>query len=123
MKVCIPIDEDRGLDSPVCAHFGSAPLFLIVDTESGEFRPLPNGDRHHAHGMCRPLEALRGEQVDGVVVGGIGAGALGKLAAAGISVYLSEHPTVSETIQGLREGTLAPMTTDMACAHGRHGAR
>jgi len=23
MYICIPVEEDRGLDSPVCAHFGS----------------------------------------------------------------------------------------------------
>jgi len=34
MKLCIPISEDRGLDSPICGHFGSAPAFLLVDTET-----------------------------------------------------------------------------------------
>ncbi len=34
MNICIPVNEDKGLQSPVCAHFGSAPAFMIVDTES-----------------------------------------------------------------------------------------
>ena len=32
MRICIPIDKDLGLDSPICGHFGSAPFFLIADT-------------------------------------------------------------------------------------------
>ena len=36
MNLCIPVEQDAGPESPVCAHFGSAPLFLLVNTESGE---------------------------------------------------------------------------------------
>lgn len=124
MKICIPVDEDRGLDSPVCAHFGSAPLFMIVDTESGACRAIPNANEHHSHGMCTPLAALRGVSVDGIAVGGIGAGALGKLLAAGVRVFFSEQPTVEETVTAYKNGTLRPVTPEIACgqhrAHGCH---
>ena len=32
MKVCVPVTHDQGLQSPVSGHFGSAPLFVLVDT-------------------------------------------------------------------------------------------
>jgi predicted Fe-Mo cluster-binding NifX family protein len=123
MKICIPVDEDRGLESPVCAHFGSAPLFVIADTDSGHLATVANGNRHHGHGMCQPLAALDGHQVDGVVVGGIGARALARLQAAGKEVFLSRHTTVEQTLAALREGGLESMTPALACAqHGRgHG--
>ena len=35
MNICIPITRDNGIQSPVSLHFGSAPLFMVVDTESG----------------------------------------------------------------------------------------
>ena len=38
MNVCIPINEDQGMKSEVCAHFGSAPAFLIVD--AGRIRTI-----------------------------------------------------------------------------------
>jgi len=123
MKVCIPVEEDRGLESPVCAHFGSAPFFLIVDSESGECRTRPNVNRHHGHGMCMPLSSLQGEQIDAVVVGGIGMGALAKLRNAGIEVFLSRHTTVSETISSLKAGALQKVDERQACAHHRHGAQ
>ena len=119
MNLCIPVTEDRGAESPVCAHFGSAPLFLIVDTESGACRAVPNRNLHHAHGMCMPLSALAVETIGGMVVGGIGMGALSKLGAAGIRVFRSEHATVAEALEAFRAGTLRPMEPGMACAgHG-----
>ena len=58
MNVCIPISEDRGLASPVCGHFGSAPAFLVVDTETRSHRVLANTNAHHEHGHCTPIALL-----------------------------------------------------------------
>jgi predicted Fe-Mo cluster-binding NifX family protein len=123
MQICIPVLEDQGLDSRVSGHFGSAPGFMIVDTESGACRVIGNHNEHHAHGMCQPLAALAGELVDGIIVGGIGMGALMKLQAAGITVYRAAHPTVAETIAAFKNGTLQPVGEDGACAshQGHHG--
>lgn len=120
MNICIPVTEDRGPASPVCAHFGSAPVFMIVDTEAGDMRAVVNNNEHHAHGMCQPLQGLAGENLGGMVVGGIGRGALMKLAAAGVDVYVSTEDTVGETLKALKDGRLAKATLDMACGgHGR----
>lgn len=120
MNICIPITNDEGLESPVCAHFGSAPAFLIVDTESGACRAVQNRNQHHGHGMCAPLSSLQGERIDAMVVGGIGAGAMGKLAAAGIPVHLAAHATARETVDALLAGSLPVMNPDLACAHHGH---
>ena len=121
MNICIPVLEDKGLESPVSAHFGSAPLFMIVDTESGNCRPVSNVNLDHGHGMCQPLLSLAGESVDGMVVGGIGMGALGRLQAANIGVYLSEFPTVNATLAAFKAGTLKLVTPQTACGHHGHG--
>jgi predicted Fe-Mo cluster-binding NifX family protein len=123
MKICIPVEDNNALDSRVCAHFGSAPFFLIVDTDTAECDSIVNTGAHHAHGMCQPLALLDGKHIDGVVVGGIGRGALFKLQAAGVGVYLSEYPTVRETVAAYRVGTLRPVTPEHVCAgHGQgHG--
>ncbi len=120
MNLCIPVAEDKGLQSPVSSHFGSAALFVIVDTENGRLRAVPNVNQDHAHGMCRPLQSLSGEAVDGVAVGGIGRGALGRLLAAGLRVFLTESPTVDETLAAFRAGSLREATPEAAC--GGHGA-
>lgn len=122
MLVCIPITRNEGLQSPVSPHFGSSPLFMMVDTASGACRAVENRDLHHEHGMCQPLRAVQGEQLEAVVVGGIGAGALAKLQAAHVQVFLSGLPTVEATLAALRSGTLRPMTPALACGH-HHGER
>ena len=121
MNICIPVNEDQGLNSTVCLHFGSAPIFMIVDTESGTCRPILNRNLHHAHGMCTPLASLQGENLGGIVVGGIGMGALNKLMASGIRVFLSEHPTVERTVEAFKADRLRPMTPDIACGGHGHG--
>ena len=99
MKVCIPISENRGLESPVHGHFGSAPGFLSVDTETMAAEELSNSDRDHAHGACRPAKALAGAKPDAVLVGGLGAGALAGLRQMGIRVYLAPEGTVEQTVR------------------------
>jgi predicted Fe-Mo cluster-binding NifX family protein len=122
MFICIPVEDNNELASRVCAHFGSAPGFMIVDTDTGSCRAIANQNQHHGHGMCAPLASLQGETIDGMVVGGIGMGALVKLNAAGITVYRAEHETVAETVDAFKAGTLQPMQPGMACAqHGQHG--
>jgi predicted Fe-Mo cluster-binding NifX family protein len=121
MKICIPIAEDHGAESLVYGHFGSAPMFYLADTESGEERVMENGNLHHGHGMCRPVAALQGQDVDAVVVGGIGGGALAKLNAMGVRVYLAQHRTVGETLDAAKQGTLPPVGPRGACGGHGHG--
>jgi predicted DNA-binding protein (UPF0251 family)/predicted Fe-Mo cluster-binding NifX family protein len=119
MYVCVPVEEDKGLQSPVCGHFGSAPAFVIVDTTANTCRAIVNTNQHHGHGMCAPLAVLAGVQIDAMIVGGIGMGAFNKLSAAGIRVYVSDKPTVAEAVTALQAGSLPLMQPGMACAgHG-----
>lgn len=116
MKVCFPTGNLQGLESVVYGHFGSAPGFVIVDTESREIEEINNGDLHHAHGMCQPLMALGGRKVEAIVVGGIGAGALMKLQAMGIKVYRAAEGTVSENISFILKGNLPEFDARFTCA-------
>jgi predicted Fe-Mo cluster-binding NifX family protein len=120
MNLCLPVTQNLGLKSPVSAHFGSAPLFLVVDTATGTCREIPNRNEHHAHGMCQPLESLAGERFDGIVVGGIGQGALGKLRATGVRVFRANAATVEDAVAALLSGVLEEVTPASACAgHAR----
>jgi predicted Fe-Mo cluster-binding NifX family protein len=131
MKVCIPVAEDRGLESLVYGHFGSAPLFMLVDSETMSVASLGNRDQAHVHGQCSPVQALAGARPDAVVVGGIGGGALLGLRGAGIKVYRSSGGTVAQVVQQLQAGELPEMSENSACSghagghrcHGGHAAR
>ena len=119
MILCIPVTADQGLESPVSGHFGSAPLYLLVDAESRATRTLANGRAVHEHGACRPLDALAGERVDAVLVGGIGAGALTKLRGAGIRVFRAASPTVAGCLDAFARNEVEEIEPGGAC--GRHG--
>ena len=66
MKICFPVESDKGLDSEVFGHFGSAPIFVVIDTEANSIDTINNQDLGHAHGMCSPLKTLDGKVDVGV---------------------------------------------------------
>jgi predicted Fe-Mo cluster-binding NifX family protein len=117
MKICIPIKENKGIDSIAYNHFGTAPFFLIYDLDNENLKTIENGDLNHQHGMCQPLKALGGENVDAILVGGIGAGALTKLNNQGIKVYKVENDSVLKNIELLKENKLLEFSIKNSCNH------
>jgi len=105
MTICIPIEKDDGLDSAVSNHFGSAPFFLLVDVETLACRAVPNATRQPGRGG-QIVALLAAEKVNAVLVGGIGAGALGKLTAKGIRVFQTPFAGVKETLAAFKNGQL-----------------
>jgi predicted Fe-Mo cluster-binding NifX family protein len=121
MKVGFAVQMNEGMESRVYDHFGSAPAFIIVDTEGKEVLTVDNKDLHHVHGACNPIMALDGKSVDAMVVGGIGAGALVKLNALGIKVYGAEAPTVKGNLALLRESKLQELSVNNSCRSHQGG--
>jgi predicted Fe-Mo cluster-binding NifX family protein len=121
MKICFPVLEDKGLDSPVFGHFGSAPGFIVVDTASGSVSVIGNSDRVHQHGACNPVAGLAGHEVDAVVVGGIGGGALHKLNSAGIRVFQAQGESISDNLALLSNTELPEFVPGNTCGGHGHG--
>jgi predicted Fe-Mo cluster-binding NifX family protein len=122
VKIAFPSQDDKGAESAVYSHFGSAGFFVIVESEDGTMETVVNQDLDHTHGNCQPLKALGGATVDAVVVGGIGAGALRGLLAGGIKVYRGVEGSVKENLQLIKAGRLPEFTFDQTCAgHGKSG--
>jgi len=122
MKICFAVQENQGVDSVVYNHFGSAPLFVMVDTDVDGATVVDNQDKNHVHGACNPIMAMGGRDVDAVVVGGIGAGAIRGLNSKGIKVYRSMASTVKENLTLLKDGKLPELLIQHACGgHGHQG--
>lgn len=122
MKVCFPVVKADGLESEVYGHFGSAPVFLFVETDGNHLTSVNNRDQHHVHGACNPMKALNNQKVDVVVVGGIGAGALSRLNQLGIKVFQSRASTVKENVMMLNNQNLPEFTLSHCCSgHGQSG--
>ena len=121
MRVCFPIEKDDGLASTVYGHFGSAPMFLLVDTESNQATAITKA-AHHCHGACKPIGALSGQQVDGIVVGDIGVAARIQLQSLGLRIFKAQGATVRENIERIALDTLPEFGDHENCAgHGNGG--
>lgn len=121
MRICIPTENDNGLQSIVCGHFGSAPYFIIYDTENKNIEVINNRNEHHQHGQCNLLSSFTRTPIDMLVTGGIGMRALEQLNAGGIRAYrTTTEKTVSDVIARQAENSLPEITLDNACLH-HHG--
>lgn len=121
MKICFPVASPNGLESEVYGHFGSAPAFIVVETDTNAVRSIQNKDEHHEHGACNPVKALNNEKVDAIVVGGIGMGALMKLQQSGIKVFQAKAQTVGENVTLLKDQKLPEFNPQFTCAGHGHG--
>jgi predicted Fe-Mo cluster-binding NifX family protein len=122
MKLCIPTLDDRGLSGMPSDHFGSAPFFTFVDTDTGEVEAQRNGGASHVHGACRPLDFLGTRTVDAVVCRGLGKRAFARLQAGGVQVYQTLEKDVESTVAAFKDGRLRAITSEEACHGHNHGS-
>jgi predicted Fe-Mo cluster-binding NifX family protein len=124
MRLCIPTMDGEGLQAAPSAHFGSAPFFTFVDTDTGEVEAQRNGGDHPAHGACRPLDFLGTRPVDAVVCRGLGKRAFSRLKSGGIPVYVTVERNVGATVVAFKNGRLRHLTSEDACrGHGQGQSR
>jgi predicted Fe-Mo cluster-binding NifX family protein len=119
MKICFPVQVNEGLASDVFGHFGSAPMFVVVNTDTGEVTSINNSDQIHEHGSCNPVAGLGGHQVDAIVVGGIGRGALHKLNVSGLRVFQAQQGTIGKNMELFKADHLPEFMPGHSC--GGHG--
>jgi len=125
MKLCMPTVDDTGMAGRIAGHFGSAPYYTYVETDSGAVAVVSNAHALHEHGSCEPAAGMSGGGVEAVVCHGLGRRALAGLAAAGIPVYVTGQESVAGAVEEFRAGALALLTEDAAChgglGHQHHG--
>ena len=115
MKICFPVEKDNGIESEIFGHFGSAPFFVVYNTEDKSVSTINNRDLGHTHGQCNPMKALNNQLVDAVIVGGIGGGAITGLNNKGIKVYKATPGDIHHNIGQFEKGALMEMTMAHAC--------
>ena len=115
MKICIPSKDDRGLEAEIHDHFGSAPWFTIVDTETGEADSVRNPSCHLAEGSCHHIDTLRSLGVVAVVSSGIGRRAWTALDDAGIKVFSAVARRVGDIPTALLNGDAELLDLGSTC--------
>ena len=108
MRIAVPCEDERGLDSSVSTHFGRARYYVLVDVEgvrisSWKVVEVP----FEEHGPGDIPNFLRQHGVDLVLAYGMGPRAQGFFAQMGIKVITGVHGNVGEAVKAYLEGRLA----------------
>jgi len=122
----VPTDRGETAGRKRSAHFGHSDQFTIIKLENRQATIAATIDNvaHGAGGCLAPISLLKEQQVDGIVVGGMGKRPLAGFSEAGIDVYwapLESYPLVEDVISAILSNKLQEMSGLQACTgHGCH---
>jgi len=119
MKICVPTSGAGGPEDKVSQHFGRAPTFTIVDTESGNVTVIENRSDHMG-GTGKPPEQVKGTGSSIVLCSGLGPTALAQLMSYDMEVYVGASGTAREAIEQFNRGLLRIATVESACREHKH---
>jgi predicted Fe-Mo cluster-binding NifX family protein len=91
MRVGVVLEDEKGIQGNVCAHFGQCAFFFLVDIDKDkkkitETRIVPN-TAVHGGGGCIAVDELLKHKVTHVIAGGMGMGAQQKFTSAGVQIF------------------------------------
>jgi len=117
-RIAIPSEGEGGLGGTRSNHFGHCDVFTLIDVEQGQIKSvttLPN--QSHARGGCMvPVKILADNQVDALVVGGIGKGPLMGFKQVGIDIYFdATHTSIQPVVEELLADKLPVFGLAQAC--------
>ena len=119
MKVCIPSLGNRGLEEEVSQHFGRAPNFTILNTQTSEVKIIENKSEHFG-GVESSPDLIAKEGADTVLCSSLGPRAIDMFEQLGIRVYVGAGGIVKDAIHAFQEGRLQEATNENACKNHRH---
>ena len=120
-RIAIPSMGPGGLDGQRSGHFGHCDVFTMVDVENGEIREVstvPN--QSHVQGGCMvPVNLLAANNVNALIVGGIGMRPLMGFRQVGIDVYYDDtRPEIRPVVEDLIAGKLPIIGDHQVCGGG-----
>lgn len=102
----------------ISQHFGHTEQFCIIEKEAGKF--MNTGNISIQNGDCHSIPLfLQQHQINRLVVGGIGQGAVERLQQANIEVICGAQGSLSSIIEALEKDSLK--STDPLCSGHGHG--
>jgi len=120
-RIAIPSIEDGGLDGKRAGHFGHCDTFTLVDVKDGIIEKISTiANQSHVQGGCMvPVNLLVDNQVNALIVGGIGMRPLMGFRQAGIDVYHDDQrQDIRPVVEDLIAGKLPIITDNEVCGGG-----
>jgi predicted Fe-Mo cluster-binding NifX family protein len=123
-RIAVPSMEAGGLDGKRSGHFGHCDVFTLIDVKDGAIEKvsiLPN--QSHVQGGCMvPVNLLADNQVNALIVGGIGMRPLMGFRQVGIEVYHDDQrPDIRPVVEDLIAGNLPMIADNQVCGGGGGG--
>jgi predicted Fe-Mo cluster-binding NifX family protein len=125
-RIAIPSMGEGGLHGQRSGHFGHCDVFTFVDVEEGEIKSVSTvNNAEHVQGGCMvPVNLLSQNNVDALIVGGIGMRPLMGFRQAGIDVYYdAERVDIRPVVKDLIGGKLPLISDNQVCGGGGGMAR
>ena len=120
-RIAIPSMATGGLDGQRSGHFGHCDTFTLVDVKGGAIQQVSTiENQNHVQGGCMvPVNLLADNQVNALIVGGIGMRPLMGFRQVGIDVYHDDQrPEIRPVVEDLIAGKLNRIADDQVCGGG-----
>jgi len=100
----------KTLESQVDPRFGRCFCFLIVDSETEEFKALPNMANSMPRGAgISAAQLVVDQEVETVIAGNFGPKAVDVLSQSGVKIFPVSGKTAKEALSGYQTGKLKPV--------------
>jgi len=115
MKIAIPNDGQN-----VNQHFGRSSSFIVATLENDKIKTIEDvSTAEMAHQHQALVDMMKSKEVEVVIVGGIGQGALSALEDSGLKVIKGAVGEYRKVLDEYINGTLK--SKDVTCGHHHHG--
>ena len=115
MKIAFPVVTEGGLEATIAEHFGRAPMYTIIETETKEVSVVENKGEHFGGQHAAPV-ALNNRGINVLICKGLGRKAIGLFDELGIGVFITQKATVKEAYESYNKGELVQASQTDGCA-------
>ncbi len=117
-RIAVPSNDTGGLDGKRSGHFGHCDSFTLVDVNDGEIKGVSTlKNEGHTQGGCMvPVTVLANNNVNYLIVSGIGKRPLMGFKQVGIQVFHEEQTAeIGPVVEALIAGQLPEIKDDQVC--------
>lgn len=100
MKLLIPVNEDKGMDSTLSEHFGHAEVFAMYNTETKALSFVANDLNHH-NAATTPVDQIMVHGPEAVFSLGIGRRAIDLFNERDVPLKTGPYKTVKEVVDNI----------------------
>jgi len=121
VRIAVPSEGNGGLDGKRAGHFGHCDVFTLIDVEDGQVKEVSIlNNKEHVQGGCMvPVNLLAENNVQQLIVGGIGMRPLMGFKEVGIDVFHdAERIDIRPVVEDMIAGKVPMIMEDQVCGGG-----